>query len=72
MPNKFISGAQPMLALPDVWLAANWYCTVLGFELIGTWGDPTTYAVVQLGQTRINFIASAAATGETGKQELSA
>lgn len=55
-----------MLAVSDVMAAVDWYTQNLDFELVGTWGDPVFYALIQNGDVRINFIASESAAGESG------
>ena len=44
-----IHGVQPVLPVPDVPAAAEWFCRVLGFELDFFHGEPVYYGRVKLG-----------------------
>ena len=44
-----IHGVQPVLPVPDVSAAADWFCRVLGFELDFLHGEPVFYGRVKLG-----------------------
>ncbi len=44
---------HPVLAVPDIRAAVEFYTTRLGFKLGFTWGDPPTYAGVNLGQVQV-------------------
>ena len=58
--------AQPMLAVPDVTVAAEYYRDVFGFSIRMLWGKPPTYAIVDREFVSINFIATDSATGDEG------
>ena len=47
-----IHGVQPVLPVPDVEAAADWFVRVLGFELDFLWGTPPTHARVKVGDGR--------------------
>ncbi len=42
-----------VLAVPDVLAAATFYATTLGFKVAFTWGDPPSYAGVNIGNVQI-------------------
>ena len=44
-----IHGVQPVLPVPDVAAAADWFCRVLGFELDFLHGEPVVHGRVKLG-----------------------
>jgi uncharacterized glyoxalase superfamily protein PhnB len=44
-----LHGVQPVLPVPDLAAAIDWYCRVLGFELDFVHGEPAFYARVKLG-----------------------
>lgn len=44
-----IHGVQPVLPVPDVAAAADWFCRVLGFEVDFLYGDPPLVGRVKLG-----------------------
>lgn len=44
-----IHGAQPVLPVPDVTAAADWFCRTLGFALDFLHGDPPLHGRVKLG-----------------------
>ena len=44
-----IHGVQPVLPVPDVAAACDWFCRVLGFSLDFSIGDPAQHARVKLG-----------------------
>jgi len=60
--------AHPMLAVPDVTAAAEWYRDRLGFRVHGLYGDPAFYALVERDDVWLNFIASESASGEPGER----
>ncbi len=53
MPDVGMFAAEPVLIVPDVEKAAEYYRDVLGFEITLIWGDskssPATHAVVRRG-----------------------
>ena len=57
---------QPMLAVPDVTVAAEYYRDVLGFTIRLFWGEPPTYAIVDRGSVSVNFIVSESVSGDEG------
>jgi uncharacterized glyoxalase superfamily protein PhnB len=44
-----IHGVQPVLPVPDVSAAADWFCRVLGFQIDFLHGEPPAYGRVKLG-----------------------
>jgi quinol monooxygenase YgiN len=44
-----IHGVQPVLPVPDVPVAAAWFCTTLGFDIDFLHGEPPVYGRVKLG-----------------------
>jgi len=44
-----LHGAQPVLPVPDVVAAADWFIRILGFEIDFFLGDPVSYGRVKLG-----------------------
>ena len=44
-----IHGVQPVLPVPDVAAATEWFCRTLGFSIDFSHGDPPHYARVKLG-----------------------
>jgi catechol 2,3-dioxygenase-like lactoylglutathione lyase family enzyme len=47
-----IHGLQPVLPVPDVAAAADWFCRVLGFEIDFLLGEPPVHGRVKLGDGR--------------------
>ena len=45
-----IHGVQPVLPVPDVAAAAEWFCKVLGFEIDFLYGQPVVHGRVKLGR----------------------
>src|SRR5512134_2641154 len=44
---------HPILAVPDIPAAVDFYTTRLGFATGFTWGDPPTFAGVNLGSVQV-------------------
>ena len=44
-----IHGVQPVLPVPDVTAAADWFCRVLGFQIDFLHGEPAVHGRVKLG-----------------------
>ena len=49
MADVGMFAAEPVLTVPDVKQAAEYYRDILGFEITLIWGDPPTHAVVRRG-----------------------
>jgi len=44
---------HPALMVPDIVAAADFYVKKLGFQLAFTWGEPPTFAGVNLGHVQV-------------------
>lgn len=53
IPNIECEQLHPGLAVPDVVAAADFYTSKLGFQLDFTWGEPPTFAGVNLGRVQL-------------------
>jgi hypothetical protein len=53
-PSGFLSVA-PQFTVPDVVAAASYYCSVLGFENRGFFGDPPVFAMLGRGGVEFFF-----------------
>jgi catechol 2,3-dioxygenase-like lactoylglutathione lyase family enzyme len=53
VPHVECERHHPILSVSDVLAAADFYTKKLGFRLGFTWGDPVTFAGVNLGNVQI-------------------
>lgn len=53
LPKVACSAVSPELPVPDVPAAVAYYASKLGFAPAFTWGDPPTFAGVNLGKTQV-------------------
>jgi catechol 2,3-dioxygenase-like lactoylglutathione lyase family enzyme len=56
-------GVAPQFSVPDVVIAASYYCDVLGFENRGFFGEPPVFAMLGRGAVEFFFNQNPAMTG---------
>ena len=58
-PDLKINRLSPILAVPDIRAAVDFYTRVLGFELDWLWQDPPVHGAVHSASVQIQFGLSA-------------
>ena len=54
-PTMFANSVDPILSVPDVAVALEYYDRVLGFSNHWTHGDPVVHGGVRIGTTNLQF-----------------
>lgn len=62
-PPRFLTVA-PQFTVPDVIVAASYYCDALGFENRGFFGDPPVFAMLGRGEVEFFFNQSPEVAGQ--------